>query len=204
MAEVLNPKRLLLFEELLKIVGYGDRHLVEDMCKGTSITGEGRVTGCFAPEFKPPMLDKEDLWKGAKSAQQEVRNKVPTHVARRRVDVAGEAVDVAEEVWEATLKEVKFGWLEGPLEVSQVNERVGPSWTPSRRFGVVQGSKVRNIDDLSEFSINQRYGPGEKLDLGGVDEVVSLTAAWMKVAVATGEMPGSEVSVQTASTESVG
>ena len=179
-AEVLNPKRLLLFEELLKIVGYGDRHLVEDMCKGMSITGEGRVTGCFAPEFKPPMLDKEDLWKGAKSAQQEVRNKV-THVARRRVDVAGEAVDIAEEVWEATLKEVKFGWLEGPLEVSQVNERVGPSWTPSRRFGIVQGSKVRNIDDLSEFSINQRYGPGEKLDLGGVDEVVSLTAAWMKV-----------------------
>ena len=54
-------------------------------------------------------------------------------------------------------------------------------WTPSRRFGIAQGHKVRNIDDLSEFSINQCYGPGEKLDLGGIDEVVSLAAAWMRV-----------------------
>ena len=44
-----------------------------------------------------------------------------------------------------------------------------------------QGHKVRNMDDLSEFSVNQCYGPGEKLDLGGVDEVVSLAAAWMRV-----------------------
>ena len=54
-------------------------------------------------------------------------------------------------------------------------------WTPSRRFGIAQGHKVRNIDDLSEFSVNQCYGPGEKLDLGGIDEVVSLAAAWMRV-----------------------
>ena len=127
MAEALKAKKLLLFEELLKIVGYEDRHLVADMCRGMTITGEGRVTGCFAAEFKPPMLDKEDLWKGAKSAQQEVRSRVPTHVARRKVEVAGNTVDIAEEVWEATLKEVKFGWLEGPLEVDQVNEKVG--WT---------------------------------------------------------------------------
>lgn len=50
----------------------------------------------------------------------------------------------------------------------------------------------RNIDDLSEFSINQCYGPGEKLDLGGVDEVVSLAAAWMRV----GGQAGDTVRVQ--------
>ena len=61
-------------------------------------------------------------------------------------------------------------------------------WTPSRRFGIAQGHKVRNIDDLSEFSINQCYGPGEKLDLGGVDEVVSLAAAWMRVGGQTGHL----------------
>ena len=54
---------------------------------------------------------------------------------------------------------------------------VGPLWTPSRRFGIVQGNKVRNIDDLSEFSINQCYGPGEKLDLGEDRRVVSVSAA---------------------------
>lgn len=81
--------------------------------------------------------------------------------------MAGEMVDVAQEVWDATIKEVKCGLLEGPLSADQVSEKVGPLWTPSRRFGIIQGQKVRNIDDLSEFSVNQRYGPGEKLDLGG-------------------------------------
>ena len=42
----------------------------------------------------------------------------------------------------------------------------------------MQGAKVRNIDDLSE--VNQCYGPGEKLDLGGADEVVLLAPAWMR------------------------
>ena len=46
------------------------------------------------------------------------------------------------------------------------------------REGWAVGHKVRNIDDLSEFSVNECYGPG---DLGGIDEVVSLAAAWMRV-----------------------
>ena len=169
-AEAMAPKKLLLFAELIKMVGYADSHLIEDMCRGMQITGEGRDTGCFAQECKPPVLDREDLWRGSKSAQQEVEAKIPRHMAGRRVEVA----------WAATMKEVEKGWLAGPLSASQVSEVVGPLWTPSRRFGIVQGAKVRNIDDLSEFAVNQSYGPGEKLDLGGVDEVVLLAAAWMR------------------------
>ena len=41
---------------------------------------------------------------------------------------------------------------------------------------------MRNIDDLSEFSVNMTYGTPEKLDLGGVDEVVSLASQWRKIA----------------------
>ena len=179
-AEVLAPKKLLALAKLIQTVGYGDAHLVEDMCQGMRITGEGRVTGCFAPECKPPMLDREDLWRAAKSAQQEVATRVPRHMQGRQASVAGSQVSVAHEVWEATLKEAERGWLSGPFTAGQVTEEVGPLSTPSRRFGIVQGAKVRNIDDLSEFAVNQCYGPGEKLDLGGVDEVVSLAAAWMR------------------------
>lgn len=124
------------------------------------------------------MLEKEDLM----------------HVARREVVVGGVQVDVAQEVWQATLKEVESGWLEGPLNADQVKDRVGPLWTPSRRFGIVQGQKVRNIDDLSEFSVNQCYGPGEKLELGGVDEVVSLAAARMRVRGGCGDRVQVELS----------
>ena len=120
-AEVLRPKKLLLLDELIKQVGYGDTSLVEDICKGMAITGEGRDTGCFAPEFKPPLLDEEDLWRGAKSAQSEVQSKIPMHMARREVEVGGRTVDIAQQVWEATIKEVENGWLEGPPDF-----RAGP------------------------------------------------------------------------------
>lgn len=132
------------------------------------------------------MLDREDL-RGAKSAQQEVASKVPKHMAGRRVTLGGEEVEVAQEVWEATVKEVEKGWLKGPLSGEQVSVEVGPLRTPSRRFGIAQGEKVRNIDDLSEFAVNQSYSPGARLDLGGVDEVVSLAASWMKT---YGNSPG--------------
>ena len=76
---MLRPKKLLLLDELIKQVGYGDTSLVEDICKGMGITGEG-----------PPMRDKEDLWRGAKSAQQE---KIPMRMSgkprSRRCRVAG-------------------------------------------------------------------------------------------------------------------
>ena len=42
------------------------------------------------------------------------------HMARREVEVGGRSVDIAQEVWEATIKEVEHGWLEGPLSAEQV------------------------------------------------------------------------------------
>ncbi len=62
---------------------------------------------------------------------------------------------MAEMAWDATLKEVRKGWLEGPFSAEEVTQKLGPLWTPSRRFGILQGGKVRNIDDLSEFSVRR-------------------------------------------------
>ena len=180
-AEILQGKSLLLFDEVLRQVGYGDTNLVHDIAVGLPITGQGRDTGCFQPEFKPAQLTQDDLWKIAKYSQEEVKSKIPPHMAKREVQVDGRPVDVAQEVWASTISEVEKGWLQGPMSAEQVGAVVGNLWTPSRRFGILQGSKIRNIDDLSEFSVNQCYGPGEKLDLGGVDEVVAISAAWMRV-----------------------
>ena len=180
-AEILQGKSLLLFDEVLRQVGYGDTNLAHDIAVGLPITGQGRDTGCFQPEFKPAQLTQDDLWKIAKYSQEEVKSKIPPHMAKREVQVDGRPVDVAQEVWASTISEVEKGWLQGPMSAEQVGAVVGNLWTPSRRFGILQGSKIRNIDDLSEFSVNQCYGPGEKLDLGGVDEVVAISAAWMRV-----------------------
>ncbi len=71
-------------------------------------------------------------------------------------------------------------WLRGPLTAKEVADIVGPLWVPIRRFGILQGSKLRLVDDGSEFGQNGTVLTLEKVDLGGVDEIVSLASAWRR------------------------
>ena len=189
-ARVVQNKKFLLLKELIEEVGHEDKGLFLDLVSGMKITGNAEPTGEFAVDFKPAQLESRDLWQVAKFSQAEVVRRVPPHMNPKPVTLKGKEVNIAEEVWQTTMREVERGWLEGPLTAEQVSSRVGPLWTPSRRFGIVQGNKVRNIDDLSEFSVNQAYGTPEKLDLGGVDEVVAMAAAWAKMAEQTGHAEG--------------
>lgn len=180
---VTEGKCFCLFEAMLKEINHADKNLVPDMLSGMSITGNADVSGVFAPDFKPAQVEVSDLWKASKFAQEEVQKQIPQHMRRRWVQLSpGNWVDVAKEVWGSTMAEADKGWLEGPLTSLEVSNKVGSLWTPSRRFGILQGSKIRNIDDLSEFAVNQAYGTPEKLDLGGVDEVVALASQWLKAA----------------------
>ena len=178
--EILKGKNLSLLAELLQSIGYVDKELVDDLRGGLQITGNAKVTGTFATEFKPAQIEREDLWRSAKSAQAEVSEKVPLHMRSGQVQVESGMIDIAASVWESTMGEAQKGWLDGPLESGEVDSKVGKLWTPSRRFGIVQAGKVRNIDDMSEFAVNLAYGTPEKLDLGGLDEVVGLAALWSK------------------------
>ena len=188
---IMSSKNLSLFDEMLKEINDKDVSLVRDLRGGLSITGNAEVTGKFAVEFKPAQLEVQDLWSVAKSSQAEVLEKIPHHMKGGEVVVRGEKIDVAARVWESTISEAQRGWLEGPLSAEQVSKKLGALWTPSRRFGIVQGGKVRNIDDLSEFGVNQAYGTPEKLDLGGLDEVMALAAEWIRA----GQQGQEEVSV---------
>ena len=181
-AEILAGKSILLLSELLQSIGYEDVRLVEDLKKGLPITGNAEYTRKFAVDFKPAQLDIEDLWRVARFSQDEVDTRIPQHMKGGTVLIDGVETRVADKVWETTMQEADKGWIRGPLEKNEVDGLVGKLWTPSRRFGIVQSGKVRNIDDLSEFSVNMTYGTPEKLDLGGVDEVVSLASQWRKIA----------------------
>ena len=52
------------------------------------------------------------------------------------------------------------------------------TWVPARRFPIVQGEKVRPIDDFSQYLINSAFGTQEKVLMLGLDQVVSWTRAW--------------------------
>ena len=58
---------------------------------------------------------------------------------------------VAKEVYAESLDQVDKGWLRGPFLWKQMDKRHAGTWMCSKRFGVVQGDKVRAVDDLSKF-----------------------------------------------------
>jgi hypothetical protein len=55
----------------------------------------------------------------------------------------------------------------------------GNHWTASRRFGVIQGDKCRQIDDYSRFFINGCTTVDEHVDLDGTDQIINLGKAWI-------------------------
>ena len=53
------------------------------------------------------------------------------------------------QLYETTLVEAgKKGWLEGPIQPSQIDDYMGDNWLPVRRFGVLQKDKLRPINDF--------------------------------------------------------
>eukprot|EP00969_Alexandrium_andersonii_P062475 2752029-Alexandrium_andersonii.AAC.1 len=66
------------------------------------------------------------------------------------------------------------------MSADEVGSLLGPCWVPARRFGVRQGGKVRVVDDCSEFLVNAAVETTEKIDLGGVDELLCLAKAWLR------------------------
>lgn len=79
------------------------------------------------------------------------------------------------QVWDQTMDEVQSKWLAGPFTENQVHDLVGSQqWLATRRFPLVQGDKVRLIDDALVSGLNSGYGASNKLHLFDVDVLVAL------------------------------
>ena len=83
-----------------------------------------------------------------------------------------------QELADITRREADEGGLVGPFTAKELTEMLGPNWVPSRRFWIRQGSKLRPIDDFSEFGVNQAFGSGRKASMKSLDHVVALARAW--------------------------
>ena len=80
------------------------------------------------------------------------------------------------------LDEVSEGCLVGPFSAEEVSKALGPKWVHSRRFPVVQGAKIRPVDNFSEFGINSAFGSSEKVVMLGLDHVVGWSRQWSTLA----------------------
>eukprot|EP00435_Cladocopium_sp_Y103_P002221 s3673_g1.t1 len=127
-AAVLKGKRILLWEEMLKAIKYGDMGVVDEFKRGATLTVPAEVTGLWPKKFTPANLTASALLSMAKEQRKTLTCK---HVVFFEEEVAMA-------VWEQTMEEVSKGEIEGPIDLAEV-----PLHYPlSKRFGVSQGQKI--------------------------------------------------------------
>eukprot|EP00971_Amphidinium_carterae_P003984 79294-Amphidinium_carterae.1 len=164
-AAVLGAKRLCLWKDMATEAGYTDPDVIDDMCRGFRVHGIAPFSKAFPEEQRIPAYTVEDLQSKAKWL-------TPALVGRvRRSD--DEELD--QEVWSETIEECSRHWLRGPMTLDGLRRDVGEhDVVVSRRFGLRQGLKTRLIDDYTESGVNGSYGCHNKVELGGVDEVLAI------------------------------
>ena len=166
--EVVGDKKIFLFREVLHDVGHPDVDLAADVGAGFPLLGDLGMSSVSKESDWPAPLSTKEPMTGASWAQESCRASCRSSGVRE--------TDVA--VFEGTMEEVKRRWLQGPPTEEQITDLLGPCWVPSRRFGLVQGSKLRLVDDFSEHGVNGATHVREKITLGGVDECVALAKVW--------------------------
>eukprot|EP00435_Cladocopium_sp_Y103_P075591 s8_g60.t1 len=161
---ILKGKRFLVLREILEDLGYPDLQIVQDMQDGFSLVGVAEGGGILPAEFQPATLSLQDL--DAHSARS---NQAIFHSTKSSGD---EKVD--KELWAKTEAEVEKGWLKELPGMPADGGRV------SRRFAVVQGEKVRPIDNYIESQINDAVSVTGRCTVDGVDIITGMGAELMR------------------------
>ena len=164
-AKILAPKRLLLWRELLQQFEYPDQDVFSLITAGVTLTGEVECSGLFNSVNRPATMSTQQL-----------RESASTITAEALAQTRPQSPEVDEEVLRKTEHEVQQGWLHGPIPLSELPHDSVVSW----RFGLVQGEKVRLIDDLRP--VNQTVATFESPRPRTVDILASMGKSMMLAA----------------------
>ena len=107
--------------------------------------------------MRHPEYDCETLKLLAKGLNQSVKSQVS----------AMEVNEVTQSAWAATKEEIEKGWLWIDEDQSMDGKVV------AKRFGLVQKSKTRVIDDFSICGLNAACGLKEKFKIRAIDELAA-------------------------------
>ena len=168
---ILEPKRLLLWKEMLQFYGYPDQEVFEEVIHGTRLAGAAPDVPSFDPCFKPAKLTLKELEDTAKTSRAALLATVRS---------TGDA-EIDETVFQKTLEELECGWLEGPIPFSDLPDNA----IVSRRFGIRQTSgdtiKIRLIDDFSASGVNDTVQVESAAKLHTLDVAAALCMELLKV-----------------------
>ena len=154
-AAATEGKRILLTQEILSDIGYEDMSALDLLRSGATLAGEVPKCPVFPRQFKPCLLTMEQLVETSQKRNQMILN----------MTVTSGSPELDVKILEETKEELIKGWIEGPFDVDALE----PHACISRRFGLVQGSKTRMIDDFSISGINDTCVIHNKIDLHMID-----------------------------------
>lgn len=173
--KVLDGKRILVWEQLLKKFEYDDLEVVRFMKEGVHIVGAHDTPPCYPEKIRAASLTKQDLESSAIWRRRAIMGK--RHESRDSSHVA--------HLEETAAEEVSMGFVEGPFfSEAQVTSFFGHDrWMIVRRFVLVQGAeqKLRPIDDCLEAQLNMGFTSTTHLQLQDVDYIAALA---LKIATA--------------------
>ena len=161
---ILARKRILLLREILEAEGYPDISVCDDLAEGFPLVGLCGESKALPPDFQPATLSIPDL-----EASSGRGNKSILHSTKGSGDPL-----VDSELWHKTLEEEKRGWLRRLEKIPNDGGRI------SRRFAVVQSSKVRPIDNYSESQVNDAATITNKCTVDGVDTIAAMASTFVK------------------------
>ena len=168
---VLDVKNITLWRYLLETTGFPDMEVVKLVTDGIPLFGTHSKPPNFPDDWRPATISADEL--------------LASSVWRRKALMSASAkVELeeiqAEDLHQATLKEVELGHLFGPFTERQMSDFFGTErWLYNPRFILYQGEdkKVRAIDDCRRSGLNESYTTVFKLELYDVDALACLLAA---------------------------
>ncbi|CAE7241920.1 unnamed protein product [Symbiodinium microadriaticum] len=162
--DILLPKRIALWREILRDLEYPDLGVVDEMLGGVVLTGQTPCTNIFPAAFKPAKHTDRDLEANAESEQKMILGAIKS---QGHLDILLE---------EKVDEEVELGWLSEPVDLKDV-----PSTASiSRRFAIEQGDKIRLIDDLSDSGVNGAVQTTESPKPQSLDVVAAMVLECLK------------------------
>ena len=165
-------KRLLLCQEMLQDVSYGDMEVLDLVRHGSTLAGDIPPSPIFSAQYRPCLQTVEQL-----KASASKRNQAVIGMTRSSGERSLDAQVLTE-----TREEVGRGWAVGPFDVSAL-----PSGSViSRRFPLAQGAKTRMIDDFSVSGVNDSCTSHTKIDLHMIDTLGAVMQKLFSLAESTG------------------
>jgi len=177
LAEVNGP----LLEHMIAVTDYSDHRCADALIRGAPIAGRLPVTGNGTLKEFRCSHTLEELRANAPESNRQL-------IASLRED------EHALSLYESCVKDAKLGRMTHPQPCGMDGPE-GKILSPRHgvllvavvqsllfvdRFAVVQGEKIRPIDDMSRSGINGACQPGEKLSYDGIDMLLGAAAKFIK------------------------